>query len=221
MPVYVGTVGTTAATTCVTQGVGWLANATTATTATTPSIGQITYWVVQPGTVSATVPTWSNIPSPAEQWARQVRETNRVIAEYDAAYQEQVERAWRAQQYRVAEREQRRELRHEAAARDRANELLLEHLTPAQRQTFAKNQWFVVEGGMSKTRYRIRAKGSLVANIDVMAAIGHEGESKVVHRLCGHCDPRAMPLADHLLAQKLMLEFDEEEFLKIANRHAA
>jgi hypothetical protein len=93
----------------------------------------------------------------------------------------------------------------------RSRELLLSKLTPEQRDTFDKNNWFVVVGGKTKTLYRVEGH-TLVANIVVLVA--------AVHRLCGHCN-RSLPMADQLLAQKLMLEYDEEEFLKIANRHAA
>lgn len=107
------------------------------------------------------------------------------------------------------------EERRTQPARDRAKELLLANLTPAQKETFEKNGWFLVEGGKSKQRYRIRANSASM-NIDVM------NKEKVTHRICAHlhhtCDA---PLYDHILAQKLMLEAAEDDFLKIANQHAA
>ncbi len=99
-------------------------------------------------------------------------------------------------------------------ARTRAHELLLEHLTPAQRKTFVENKWFMVEGD-SKTRYRIKDTGSIVANIDVLNATG-----AVTHRLCGHAR-HGIPHSDQLLVQKVMIECDEAAFLRIANRHPA
>ncbi len=104
---------------------------------------------------------------------------------------------------------------HPKAAQERAWALLLEHLTPPQRETFDKNKWFVVEGGKSGKKYRIEANDDLIANIAVMDG------TVIQHRLCGHCDIRKVPLGDHLLAQKLMLESAEDEFLRVANRHAA
>jgi len=98
------------------------------------------------------------------------------------------------------------------AARERARTLLLRHLTEEQRAMLAGHGWFVVEG-RSGTRYRIRAS-SAAGNVDVLH------NEHVLHRLCAHCD-LSIPLHDHLLAQKLMLESDESEFLRIANRHAA
>jgi hypothetical protein len=100
------------------------------------------------------------------------------------------------------------------AAEARARTLLLENLTPTQRDTFERNGWFVVEGGRSRQRYRIGGR-HVVANIEVL-----DRDERVTHRLCGHL--RDMhPLGDHLLAQKIMLELDEERFLSLANRHVA
>lgn len=116
-----------------------------------------------------------------------------------------------AQVVYAAARQQERE-----DARERARALLLSHLTPEQRAAFEVNKWFVVEGGKSKRQYRINAKGSLVANIDLL-----QGD-KVEHRLCAHCSHmHGLPLDDQLLLQKLMLETDEDKFLIIANQHRA
>jgi hypothetical protein len=104
---------------------------------------------------------------------------------------------------------------HAEAAKKRALDLLIEHLTPEQQKTFEEKKWFVVEGGKSKTQYRIRAQDHLIANIDVIEG----GRTK--HKLCGHCDIKKVPLGDQLLAQKMMLELAEDDFLSVANRHAA
>jgi hypothetical protein len=95
----------------------------------------------------------------------------------------------------------------------KARELLLEQLTPEQRASFEQHDWFLVRG-QSGRRYRIRDDGHVVANIDVLAP-----DQQVLHRLCGHLADPVVPLADHLLAQKLMLEADEEAFLRLANQH--
>jgi len=104
-------------------------------------------------------------------------------------------------------------LREEARERSRA--LLLQHLTEEQRAMLTNRGWFIVEGGRSRTRYRIRAS-SAAGNVDVLGQL----PDHVLHRLCAHCD-LSLPLADQLLAQKLMLEASEDEFLRIANRHHA
>lgn len=105
--------------------------------------------------------------------------------------------------------------RHAPEAEARAKELLLQHLSPEQRATFERHKWFIVEGGRTRTKYRVRDLGHLRANIDVL-----DGE-RVDYRLCGHADQNLVPLADNLLAQKVMLDVAEDEFLALANRHAA
>lgn len=117
----------------------------------------------------------------------------------------------------VEERAQRHrdEEARRMAARQRARELLLEHLTPSQRDTFEKNGWFIVEGGKSGTRYRIRSSG-VAGNIDVLG----RGD-RVQHRLCCHTMDGTIPQGDNWLAQKIMLELAEEDFVLRANRHAA
>lgn len=102
------------------------------------------------------------------------------------------------------------EAKRRAEAMTRARELLLEHLTPEQRRMFEKENWFIVEGGKSKTKYRIRG-GAVAGNIDVIR------NDAVSHRLCCHCDS-SIPSHDQHLAQKLMLEHAEDDFLRIANR---
>ncbi len=111
---------------------------------------------------------------------------------------------------RTAESRQRRE-----AATKRAHELLLEHLTPEQRDAFTRNGWFIVQGGRTGQRYRINANRGLAGNVDVVGR-----NDRVSHRLCAHLDSQ-LPMGDQLVAQKLMLEFDEDHFLRTANRHAA
>jgi hypothetical protein len=118
----------------------------------------------------------------------------------------------RAEEQRRIQERQAEHIRKEKQALDRSRELLLSHLTPEQRKTFEKNQWFVVEGGKTKVKYRINTN-TYAGNIHVLAG------SKVTHRLCVHCE--GVPLHDHHLAQKLWLEHDEERILKIANRQAA
>jgi hypothetical protein len=93
----------------------------------------------------------------------------------------------------------------------RATELLIRHLTPAQRAEFKRTRSFVVHA-KSGRQYRITY--GTIANIDVLARNG-----RVEHRLCA--GPRGVPTPDVLLAQKLMLETQESEFLRIAIKHCA
>jgi hypothetical protein len=192
----------------------WIGGTTTSSTATTV---WYTEWcdvgLAVEDHLDSTPSLLNRWPSePEHQEHVQLRQATRhVAAEFAAALarREQGERARiEAERARLQQEQERSE-----AARTRAHALLLSHLTPAQRQTFEANKWFVVEGGRSKTRYRIRSH-ACAGNIELL-----DGE-QVTHRLCGHCD-HTIPLGDQLLAQKLMLELDEDEFLKLANRRAA
>lgn len=107
--------------------------------------------------------------------------------------------------------------KHKAATL-RSYLLLRRQLTAEQWRTFRKNKWFVVTGGKSGKRYRIHANGSLVANVDVLA---DNDNARVDYKLCAHPEVATVPTGDHLLSQKIMLEWAEEEFIAKANRHAA
>lgn len=146
------------------------------------------------------------------------RERQRLDASQHQAAEEQrrLERQRRAAE--IARRAEELRVQQEAKERERAkataHALLQANLSPEQRETFEKNHWFIVEGGKTKTKYRIRGNGTLVANVDVL-----KDDGKISHRLCAHCNPNEIPMPDHLLAQKLMLEISEDDFLRIANRH--
>jgi hypothetical protein len=138
----------------------------------------------------------------AARLQRQINERLRVSAERQRVVAEQARK--------VKEEQAQREL-----AKKRAEDFLIEHLTPLQRETLKKNGWFVVEGGKSKQQYRIRGNSGMVANIDVLP----KDRNSPIHRLCGHIPIHKVPMSDQLLAQKMMLEFAEEDFLRISNRH--
>lgn len=141
------------------------------------------------------------------------QEAGRVLRLIERREQDEAARraAVEAQQQRAREDQQQRD-----AAQTRARELLLEHLTPDQRDTFVKHGWFIVEGGKSRARYRVRSDRGLVANVDVI-----DPRDRPTHRLCAHARSGSVPMGDQLLAQKIMLELAEDDFLRIANRHAA
>lgn len=119
--------------------------------------------------------------------------------------------------YRRSRVDRRRRIveRHEQTrAVDRAKGLLIEYLTPEQRDTLRQRGWFIVTG-RSGTRYRINAaNNNYSGNVHVL-----DGD-RIAARLCAHLDG-SLPFWDHILAQKLMLENAEDDFLKIANRSAA
>ena len=93
----------------------------------------------------------------------------------------------------------------------RARELLFAQLTAAQRAEVERWHGFTVRG-QSGRLYRI-GFGS-VANIE---ALDEHGNAE--YRLCA-C-PRRLPAWGVMLAQKLMLESREAEFLRVAIRHPA
>jgi hypothetical protein len=96
-------------------------------------------------------------------------------------------------------------------AAERSRELLVACLNEAQRAEFEHEHSFRVRGQSGRC-YRI-AFGT-VANIEVL---GENGE--VAYRLCA--GPVQLPTPAVMLAQKLMLETRESEFLALAARHPA
>lgn len=210
----------------------WMGPYTNATGVTTTCMTDNTMVISSPS-------IWSNIT----QWVETVAPRRETVAEllkrdqqlYQKALREHdqqeavrlrrqiVEReqkeAARLHAVAEADRKRREERARRQSAHDRAQQFLLDHLTPQQQETYTKNGWFIVEGGKTKTRYRIRSN-TLMANVDVMV---FQPGSKVMeqpsHKLCGHIPSDQVPLGDHLLAQKMMLEFSEDDFLRLANRH--
>lgn len=131
--------------------------------------------------------------------------------EYWASAKLRAERNWKTEQ---AKRQVDKE-KMEAATR-RARELILEHLTETQRETFEKNKWFIVEGGKTKRKFKIQTDGHFQHNVYELDA-----NELPVTQLCFHLEGEDLPHDDHFLAQKLCLEYDEEATLKIANKIAA
>ncbi len=95
-------------------------------------------------------------------------------------------------------------------ARLRAEGLLREHLTERQQQDLSSRGYFDVVNFKSKRHYRIRR--GRAGNVNLLdGPCGRE-----VKKLCCHPNER-VPDADTMLAQKLLIEFNEELFLKTAN----
>jgi hypothetical protein len=97
---------------------------------------------------------------------------------------------------------------HDRLAHERALALLVRALSPAQRAEFERSNTFTVRGG-SGQRYRITF--GTTANVEVLDPTG-----AVTRRLCAA--PTGVPVPAAMLAQKLMLEASEAEFLAIAAR---
>lgn len=91
-------------------------------------------------------------------------------------------------------------------ASERSRQLLLSCLNPTQRAEFERTRAFRVRG-QSGQWYRIGY--GTIANIEVL---GERGELR--SRLCAR--PNELPTPAVMLAQKLMLETREAEFLRIA-----
>ena len=94
----------------------------------------------------------------------------------------------------------------EGRAQERSLELLLQHLSPAQRTEFKRSKAFRV-CGQSGQQYRITYGNA--GNVEALTPAG-----AVSRRLCA--GPLELPIPAVMLAQKLMLETQESEFLRIA-----
>lgn len=128
-------------------------------------------------------------PAEREAWIEREREANRHNDEW---------------QKKLAEEQAKR-----AAAEARAAKLLEENLALQERQRLAKDGHFIVHG-RSGCRYRIRRGRS--GNVDVI-----DRQGMITARLCIH-PIESVPDSDTMLAQKLMIEHDEQEFNRVANR---
>lgn len=171
----------------------WCGNETATATSSSTSIWYTwcTSGTTASSTVSAVYPNRYRAPeeTPEQREAR--------IAEQQRREEEYRERL------RVEE-----ERRKDAEAK--AEKLLVENLSLRQREEFRKHKHFVVHG-QSGRRYRIRH--GRTANIDVIDLDG-----RITHRLCAH-PAEQVPHPDTMLAQKFMLECDEDHFVRLANRH--
>jgi hypothetical protein len=96
-----------------------------------------------------------------------------------------------------------------ASAQARALELLRSHLDQGQREEFDRSRSFVAVAPSGR-RYRIRA-----ATTFNVCDEGQRDEYCMQFRSDPDC--RGIPVEDLMLAQKLLLECDESQFLRIAN----
>jgi hypothetical protein len=114
----------------------------------------------------------------------------------------------REQRRLEAEERSRERERKQAEANDKAEELLRSMLT--QEQLGQLDAMAAFEVTTERAKYRIkRGRSGNVKELNV--------DGQVVASYCIHPRER-VPDADTMLAQKLMLESDEAEFLRIANR---
>jgi hypothetical protein len=109
-----------------------------------------------------------------------------------------------------AQRQVEQELARQEEAERRAEALLRRQLNDVQVAEFDRDRCFTVLSRDGQRCYLIR-KGH-ERNIECLDSVGQR-----LHRLCAH--PQAyLPDYDHMLAQKLALEADEDAFLRLANR---
>lgn len=91
---------------------------------------------------------------------------------------------------------------------DRARMRLLQSLTYEQLRTYVEDNYFDVEALDSGRTYRIFTR-SIISNVTCL---------NTGLRYCCQLDSCGYPIADHHLAQALMLRYAEKDFLRIARR---
>jgi hypothetical protein len=102
----------------------------------------------------------------------------------------------------------KREVQRKAAAA-RAEKLLFTILTPAQVRSYSDDNYFDIP--VNERTYRLRKGRSM--NVELIEA----GKAKI--KFCAHPDnAHDVPIPDVMLSQLLMLQANEAEFLRIANR---
>lgn len=191
----------------------WLAWTATGTTATSSTAVVWDYWCngtagTSPGKTNTTGTVWlrwttctaSNTAPVEVATARHARPLSAEEAERRAA---EADRRQAEIGRRLVEEEKRRK-----AAERRAKKLLLQCLNLEQKLSYVRTQKFRVEAPSGRV-YELRR--GWAGNVEELGADG-----KPVNMLCIHPGVR-VPEEDNLLAQKLMIETDEEAFRRTAN----
>lgn len=111
----------------------------------------------------------------------------------------------------IAQRSRAGRLRTKQAQK-RAKELLRRHLTDIQREQMDKNHWFDLRSS-GGARYRIHC----LTYSENIQRLGRRTRYYCIHL---QTFMQWFPLDDHLLAQKLLIESDEDAFLSVARRIA-
>lgn len=165
---------------------------------------QPVYYAYEPAHIDWTPP--APVPETDEQRAQRIASEEASRRAYEAHMDFLA--AAMATQRESAER-QRREIEQ---AKVRARELLTKHLTEEQRNDFATKSHFLVH--TKRGVYRINR--GIAGNIEFLG--GPKDSRK--EKLCIHSPHTyGLPEEDHMLGQKLLLEADEETFLRIANHY--
>jgi hypothetical protein len=119
------------------------------------------------------------------------------------------ERERREADRRRREAERQAAIRERAEAEQRAERLLLDHLSERQRAEYRERRAFTVISADGERTYRIERGWS--GNVKLIGPDGRE-----CRRYCIHPRER-VPTEDCMLAQKLLIENDEPAFLRVAN----
>lgn len=180
------------------------ADACTSYTTTSVSTPTATTWYKW-----TTTPDWSTTSDNDDTWVYWTTSGNTtggIVSYTPPAPTPEQEQQWAAEHERVrVAAEEQAKLR--AQARDRAKALLATMLSDAQRDQLAKHKHFDIVS-QKGNRYRIH-EGSH-GNVKLLDDTG-----KVTGRYCGQ--PNNVPIEDSMLAQKLQLEYDEDEYVRRSN----
>ena len=199
--------GTGTCASCTTNGIrleGWTTAGTNATSVT------ITEGLTTAANYVWGLQSWQQTEHSKARWTPRVYRSapERVKTPEEIA----AEAARRELQRQERLRRNARERRFKEAAEQRAHALLISMLTPEQRAELEEKKHFhltVYDKDGSHRVYRIER--GYAGNVKLLGADGQP-----IKRYCIHADSR-LPHEDQMLAQKLLLESNEAEFLRIAN----
>lgn len=162
-------------------------------------------------------PTWAWDGSRAEPYIYQMPQPapRMDLGELSRRYADQSRVDWEYHDRVFREQEQER-LQVRQRARDRATETLLGLLNPDERAAYERDGHLVVAGSAGG-RYRIEP--GYQQNV---YELDEHGNRRAGGRLCAHPvmhdEVGALPREDAMVAQLLMLRYNEPGFLAIANR---
>lgn len=170
-------------------------------------------------TTSSSATTWVTWASTATastsnvwvQWTTACTDTAVSIGNLARAIQPETDEQRQTRERQETETRLRREseILEREEAKQKAETLLLSMLDPEQTKELQEKNSFVLVSELAN-RYRIRRGRSM--NVDQL-----DTEGKKIATLCAH--PReAVPDADTMVAQMLMLTNHEQDFLRVANR---
>ena len=200
-------------------GVWYYWTAATSTDATTTANDVWNNWTT--GTGTALTDTWSIWSDSTTGANTTITYGNAIWAGWSQAIEEskaqkkarlKQEREWAAQaeeRRRLAAIESERLRVAQAEAVAKAEVLLREHLAEPQRADYDRLKEFLVKAQSGRT-YRIKKGWS--GNVELL-----DDEGAAIMRFCIH-PSESCPDQDNMLAQKLLLESDEDAFDRIANK---